>query len=322
LFIKKIVPFVGMFCLLTLCTVGCGLSKAASSEGASKLSSSKTEDEPRLEVRKSGDKNTLGVWWWNIDTIKNPDEYLNFLEANHVSEIYLCIDSIGRKSLFDEVRVFAKKAKEKGMRIAALTGDKDWINPDNKGFESYVNNFNTYQSQAGDDEKFYAMHLDVEPHQHSEFKDNRPKVMQLFADFVINKAATEAKKSNTLLEWDIPFWLVDEVKDKDGSEIILAELMAKYCDTLAVMSYRDTAKAMFDVSKEEIEYAKKYNRKIVLGAETKSSEGDNVSYMEEGKRVMYAELSTLKGMMDSAVPDQNYGFAIHQVVNWHALKNG
>lgn len=37
--------------------------------------------------------------------------------------------------------------------------------------------------------------------------------MQLFADFTLQKAVPAAKAAGTLLEWDIPFWMTDVVKD-------------------------------------------------------------------------------------------------------------
>lgn len=302
----------------------------SSSQSQSTVSQTTTTDPKKttIDFRKQDDPDTLGVWWWQVGTIKYSDNMMTFLKNNTVSEIYLCIDGMGKeqssKATFEDVRAFVKKAGTMGIRVAALTGDYRWINPDNTGFERYVEKFNDYQDEAADDEKFYSMHLDVEPHQHPEFKtgaEGRAKVMQLFADFVVNKAVPAAKEAKTILEWDIPFWMTDIVKDSDGSEIVLAEMMAKYCDTLGIMSYRDTAEKILDVSKEEIEYAKKYDCKIILGAETKSSEGDAVSFMEEGKAVMVAELEKVHKGLKETVSDTSFGLAIHQASVWFNLKD-
>ena len=140
-------------------------------------------------------------------------------------------------------------------------------------------------------------------------------------DFVLEKAVPAAEEAGMLLEWDIPFWLEDTVEDGSGRTIVLAELMAKSCDTIAIMSYRDTAEAMYNVSKEEIAFAQEYGCKIILGAETKSSEGDPVSYMEEGKAVMASELGKLNAMLLQAFPDRNFGIAVHQVRTWYSLQD-
>lgn len=303
---------------------------------------------PTVNFRKDGDATTLGVWWWSLKGIMEPvngvsvDMALDFLIANKVTEIYLDVSAMmpwdeeeAQGGLSEDdieagmvseryVRGFVKKCSKYGMRVAALTGDYAWINPDNTGFEKYVEKFNAYQKAAAEDEKFYSMHLDVEPHQHPDFKtgeEGRAKVMQLFADFAVNKAAPAAKEAGTLLEWDIPFWMTDVVKDGKGNEVVLADLMAQLCDTIAIMSYRDTAEKILDVSKEEIAYAKKYGHKIILGVETKSSEGDQVSFMEEGKAVMVEEMAKVHESLKASFPDGNFGMAVHQASVWYTLKD-
>lgn len=146
-------------------------------------------------------------------------------------------------------------------------------------------------------------------------------MMQLFADFTRQKAVPAAKAAGTPAGMGHP--LLDDRCGQSGSgaSIVLAELMARECDTIAVMSYRDTAAAMWDVAKEEIAYAKKYGHKVVLGAETYSKEGDAVSYMEEGKTVMVSELTKLNAKLLSSLPNRNFGLAVHQIDRWYSLKN-
>ena len=313
---------------------GCASGEGASSGAASQAPSSApaTTAAPAknttVDFRKQGDTDTLGVWWWQVATVKSADAQLKFLQENAVSEIYLCIDGMSEasnaKATFADVRAFVKKAGQMGMRVAALTGDYAWINPDSTGFEAYVEKFKAYQAAAAEDEKFYSMHLDVEPHQHPDFKtgeEGRAKVMQLFADFTLKKAAPAAKAAGTLLEWDIPFWMTDVVKDGEGKDVVLAELMAKTCDTIAIMSYRDTAAKILDVAKEEIAFAKQYGHKVILGVETKSSEGDQVSFMEEGKAVMVEEMAKVHASLKESIPDGNFGLAVHQASVWYSLKD-
>jgi hypothetical protein len=331
--IKKLHMITVVAVVSSLLLAGCSgknteISSSQSESTASQTTTTTETKKTTIDFRKQEDPDTLGVWWWQISTIKNSDNLMTFLKENTVSEIYLCIDGMSEaqngRATFEDVRAFVKKAGTMGIRVAALTGDYRWVNPDDTGFERYVKKFKEYQSEAADDEKFYSMHLDVEPHQHPEFKtgaEGRAKVMQLFADFVVNKAVPAAKEAGTLLEWDIPFWMTDIVKDSDGSEIVLAEMMAKYCDTIAIMSYRDTATKILDVSKEEIEYAKKYGCKIILGAETKSSEGDAVSFMEEGKAIMVAELEKVHKSLKESLTDISFGLAVHQASVWFSLKD-
>jgi hypothetical protein len=81
------------------------------------------------------------------------------------------------------------------------------------------------------------------------------------------------------------------------------------------MSYRDTAEMMYDVAKEEIAYARLVNKSIMLGAELYSEEGDQVSYMEEGKTYLYGQLDLLRNSLDFL----QSGVAIHQIATWYEL---
>ena len=272
------------------------------------------------------DKMSFGVWWWDIGLIKGNtgERYLDFLEDNDATEIYLCVDAMrptGGTASYADVRAFVRQARSRGIRVAALTGEVTWINPGNNGFQAYVDKVKEYQAAASAEERFYGMHLDVEPHQHSSFSSRRATVMQWFADFMLKKAAPAASAAGMLLEWDIPFWLADTVKDAEGKSVDLLELMAKTCDTLTVMSYRDTVEGMYDISVEEIAAAQKYGCKIVLGAECASSEGDQVSYQEEGKAVMTAELNKLAKRLEADVSSGNYGLAVHHITTWYSLKD-
>ena len=319
--------------LLAGCSSEAGESEVSDSPASDPTTTTTTtteaaEKNTTIQFRTQEDTDTLGVWWWQINTIQDSDGLLGFLQDNAVSEIYLCVDGMedndSARASFADVRAFVKKAGDMGMRVAALTGEYSWIEPDSTGFERYVEKFNAYQQAAAEDEKFYSMHLDVEPHQHPDFKtgdEGRAEVMQMFADFAVQKAAPAAEESGTILEWDIPFWMTDIVKDGDGQEIELARLMARTCDTIAIMSYRDTAEKILDVAKEEIEYAKEYGCKIILGVETRSSEGDAVSFMEEGKAVMVEEMGKVHESLKSTFPDGNFWMAVHQASVWYTLQD-
>ena len=57
------------------------------------------------------------------------------------------------------------------------------------------------------------------------------------------------------------------------------------------------------------------NKIINLGVATKSNEGDNVSFQEEGKEVMKQEIEKLRKIIPN-----NFGIAIHHIKSWFDLK--
>lgn len=261
---------------------------------------------------------TKGVWWWRGSDAANPaaaEKRLDFLAKNGVSEIYFCVDL---KKHYKETRSFVKAAGAKGMRVALLAGDVSWIRPGNRGFAETLLAFRAYQRRAAQDEKFYALHLDVEPHQDPKLQDARK--WQLYADFVL-RAAADVHAAGEKIEWDIPFWL-DNIKVAYGenADTPILDVLMDCSDCVTLMSYRDTADAMLDVGRNEIEMAKARNVRVVLGAETgETSEGGFVTYFEEGAAKMDAELAKVAAALDAAKVPAGAGIAIHHLAGWENL---
>ena len=246
---------------------------------------------------------TKGVWWWrgSNDAI-NPAEAtrrLDFLSAHGVDEIYFCADL---RKVQKETQDFVRKAHARGMRVALLAGDVSWIHPGSRGFAVTLDAYLAYQRAAKPDEKFYALHLDVEPHQDAKLPDARK--WQLYADFVL-RAAADIHAAGEKVEWDIPFWL-DGIRVTYGylENAPLLEVVMSAADGVALMSYRDTAEATLDVSKAEIALA---------------GEGSVVTYFEEGAAKMDAELAKVSAALDAEKVPAGAGIAIHHLGGWEKL---
>lgn len=94
-------------------------------------------------------------------------------------------------------------------------------------------------------------------------------------------------------------------------------------DGVALMSYRDTAQAMLDVSWTEIGKAASFpNCRVILGAETgESSETGIVTYFEEGRAAMAKELAIVRKRLAAENIPAGHGIAIHHVGGWMSLKD-
>ena len=260
-----------------------------------------------------------GVWWWRGEDAANPAEAarrMEFLKKHAVTEIYFCTDL--KEERRADVRRFVKAARGHGMRVALLSGDVSWIRPGNRGFAETLARYLAYQKAAAPGEKFYAIHLDVEPHQDSKLSDARK--WQLYADFVL-RAAADVHAAGEKIEWDIPFWLDDKkVAYGDREDAPLLDVLTESSDCITLMSYRDTAAAMLDVSKTEIELAKTRKVRVVLGAETGATgEGSAVTYFEEGAMKMDAELAKVVAALEAANVPAGAGIAIHHLGSWEKL---
>lgn len=274
--------------------------------------------EPHMSFRQEGDGGHIAVWWWDaFQGIREGDreKYLQFLAENGVNEIYYCPGNCREEA----IQTFVREAGRRGMRVAWLTGDASWVAEGNDGGEKAVDRFLEYQKNAPEDCRFYGIHLDVEPHQQSDFFDRRAEYMQRFAELAVSLSPA-VHQAGYALEWDVAFWFdQDRVNDEAGEEKLLLEVLASLSDTLCVMSYRDTASAVLSICREELAAAEDKGCRVVCGVETHSEEGDQVSFMEEGKTVMYKELEKLYATL--AEEEQDYGIAVHYLDTWYELKN-
>ncbi|MCF3111567.1 hypothetical protein LL912_22465 [Niabella sp. CC-SYL272] len=250
----------------------------------------------------------LGTWWWSVNK-KDWDNYLNFAQQNGVTEIYFSTVD------FSETTAgFVDKAASKGIRVFLLAGSYVWIS-DRTGFINLMSKYTQYQNTVSSSKRFAGIHLDVEPHQDPEFQQRRSEIMQQYIDFVVWVSSQYAAAGN--IDFDIPFWLDDVVLYK-GQNRLLYEAVISEATRVFIMSYRDTAAKMYEVSKEEIAFSTSLTKQIFLGAETApSAEGDVVSYAEEGKAYMYSELQKLGTLCGNA----DYGVSIHHITSWYKLKN-
>ena len=244
----------------------------------------------------------LGVWWWSQSL--DVDEYLTFAKDNGVTEIYYCDYSCG-----DNTATLVKKAAAKKIDVYVLAGEKEWLN-DRQGLDDVIANYQKFQTKHS--HKLAGIHLDIEPHQFSDFKTNRADYLLKLVT-LINENKT--KYPDIKFDYDIPFWL-DDIIEYNGTSQETYKHIIDTADRTFLMSYCDTAQKMQDVSKEEIEYATAHNKILFLGAETYSEEGDQVSYYEEGKAYMQEQLAELR----KALPD-NFGIAIHQIKTWKDLQD-
>ncbi len=239
-----------------------------------------------------------GVWWWDYSLDQT---YLDFAIDNDVNEIYFCDSDF-------ENTYMVQNMVDNNIDVYWLVGDKQWLldfDLAKKTVEQFVNYSDNYL--------YSGIHMDVEPHQFDDFEDNRTQYIYSLIDlaYYLKETFPEIK-----FDYDIPFWFDDEITFNGATKPAYAH-MIDIANRTFLMSYRDSANAMLEVSKEELEYAKNINKIVILGAETaKSDETDIVSYYEEGKTYMNEQLQ----IVCESLPN-NYGISIHHIKSWEQLKN-
>lgn len=226
------------------------------------------------------------------------------------------------------MRGFVKKCAKYNIRVAALTGASGdsvlrWIDPDKKNYQikAFAEKIAGYQSRAAKDEKFYAIHLDVEPHtMGSKWDNNRAKYTQWMADMVV-EARKQCDAIGVQLEYDVWSWFTeaDKVTDESGATVNILDLMTKKCHALGIMSYYNTGAGQFDrATNVELAYAKKNNCRLIAGTETIKITPTNITYYYSGKDKLVTEQGVLRQKLDGTGYNK-LGGAIHHVYSWYEL---
>lgn len=255
----------------------------------------------KLYLNSKDDQLKFSIWWW--DNRIDSTTYLDFAKENNINEIYYY-----SSSLDDKTNSFIEQANSKNIKVYWLIGKYQWIE-DNDSLEEKFVKYIAYQNEYKN--KFEGIHIDIEPHQHPEFDLRRQELITKYVELVI---ALNNKYKDIKLEYDIPFWLDDKVTIDDISKPAY-EFVIDNSSKVTVMSYRDSAEKIYDVAKEEIEYAKVNNKTLNLSVETSQNEDDIVTFYEEGKDYMMNELSKLRDMIP-----KNFGIAIHHIKTFYELK--
>ena len=251
------------------------------------------------------DKPYIGVWWWYPAMSSDLDKYFEFALDNGVTHIY------SNEIHFNEdTKYFVKKCNENNVKVYMLDGRYQYLTEEYDKSQLIKRlykliNFNT------DYYSFDGAHLDIEPHQAPDFDERREELIYKLIDL-----AHELKQSfpTVSFEYDIPFWFDDQITYNNVTKPAYAH-MIDVADRITIMSYRDTAWEIYDVASDEIEYAKSVNKPLNVSVETGEDDIDKVTFYEEGREYMDAELKELRERLP-----KDFGIVIHHIRTWYYLK--
>ncbi|WP_160725172.1 amidase [Bacillus sp. USDA818B3_A] len=266
---------------------------------------------------KASDNQTLATWLWNPwELVNNESGTLAFLEGKNVNKVYLQID---RDIPLNVYQSFIEKASAKGIKIYALDGGPNWVAPKgDRNLDQLVNWLQTYQKGSSTLQKFAGIHLDVEPYLYSGWSTNQAGTIKSYQALFL-KAKSSAAALALPLEADIPFWFDETTYKNTYGKGTLAEWVIANTNSVSIMAYRDSAAMIIDLVKNEIALAGKYNKQLLIGVETgQTSEGDNISFYEEGEAYMNQELDKVKSYYAGTAGYS--GIAVHHVGSWETMK--
>ncbi|EON74294.1 hypothetical protein [Lysinibacillus sphaericus] len=257
------------------------------------------------------------TWIWNPwILVDNEIDTLQFLENKQINKVYLQIDYEISRSVYQN---FIEKATAKNILIYALAGETYWITENGMEYQNQLMDWlELYQREATEAQRFLGIHLDIEPYDTNIWSTKQTIAIQTYQQLVIH-AKKKARPLKLTLELDIPFWYDEISYETKYGKGILSEWLINYSDGVTIMAYRDNSQDIIQIVKNEIEYAKRMDKKVVVGVETlKSAEGDLVSFSEEGEAYMDRQL---KKVQKHFLKKQSFkGIAIHHLESWMEMR--
>lgn len=260
---------------------------------------------------------TFGTWFWRTAMIQtHPNEVLSFLGDKQVNELYL---QISQKIPVEAYQSFIEQAATRNIKVYALDGAPDWASAEGEKYRSrFFDWVQTYQGLSKPEQQFKGIHLDVEPYLYSGWKEDYQNTVSRFQDVVVRSYA-DAHQLNLKLILAVPFWYDNRQYANRYGEGNLGRWVIQNTDQIAIMAYRDQAAEIIKLAEQEMVWAHELNKQVIIGAETKpSSEGDKITFYEEGSAVMYDQLEKVYAHYEPMASFN--GFSIHSLERWMELK--
>ncbi|SHH14346.1 hypothetical protein [Clostridium grantii] len=261
-------------------------------------------------------KNNTTTWLWDTSLIVNSQEsILKSLSDNNISVVYL---QINKRIDLKYYKSFISAATDLNISVYALDGSPTFINPTNKQYQLFFDWISNYQSSALDKEEFQGIHLDVEPYLLKNWSKNSRSISLKYQNFIL-----DSKYKSELLDlpigFDIPFWFDSISFNNIHGKGNLAEFVIKNSDATTVMAYRNIAKDIIEISKSEVAFANKYNKKINIAIETlPSQEGSFISFYGSSYSYMDEQLNLVTSTFSSS--NSFNGMSIHDITGLINMK--
>jgi len=275
------------------------------------------------------------IWAWEPDSyIMLLDEVhlaqtIAFLKQQGISTIYLYADSyLGRNLLRDSPEKYHRAIAafhEAGFRVYALLGSaylrtQEYVLPEKR--EAAMAMFQrvlAYNAGAEPVSRFDGINLDIEPYLMKAWKNDRATVELQYLE--LSRAFMKAKHESglsLLVGPAMPFWFDSGAAITwRGAEKPLHEHVQDVYDYVTIMDYRDKAggkDGMIRHVANEMTYAQRIEKPVVIGVETHATSPEKVTFQEETEEELEHALEKVTRAYRKR--DAFSGFAIHHLASY------
>lgn len=262
----------------------------------------------------------LGTYIWHAEAaIEEADEIVSFAKQEGLNLLYVRLDL---EQPFSVYRELVGKAADAGIEVHAMGGHPLWaLDSHRERMLRLVRYVKSYNSRAEPREQFRGIHLDIEPYVLPVWRQDPELVLRQWRDNIRAFVAETKRDSSLQTSSDLAVWLDRyDVPGEPGTSF--SKWMIAQHDHITLMAFRDRAEGpggIAAISQDELRFAGELGKEILIAVEMKqSSEGDYVSFHEEGKAEMRRQL----GMLPRLLADHpSYkGNVVHAYEYWKEAK--
>lgn len=291
---------------------------------------------------------TLAVWEWRDPQTLDAAaarESLEFLSSHHVNTVYLhigeCLGEPGSPSVggvpedFDSaVTTYIRTASHCGIRVHALCGESDWIEPSRAHEPMRVLDYVAdHNASSPPDARFRGVQFDVEP-----YRGGQPEARNLTALLDLAREVTERMLSDRRLRglslgYAVPFWYDTTHAETRGiawqgrTDCVFGHLTRTLSRApepyVAVMSYRHDPRGKdgsIALSRYEVDCCSREtpNVRVVIGQETSAVQPEKLTFRKRGRGALFAAATAIA---DAFADSQAFeGIAVHDAASLQELR--
>ncbi|MBM6616447.1 hypothetical protein [Bacillus suaedaesalsae] len=253
------------------------------------------------------------TWIWDVRVLENRQEAIvNQLKENQMDTVYIFYTKDLDQNMYKQFITLAHTEK---IKVEALGGERVWgLEEHEQEGVNFVQSVIDYNEKVRQEEKFDAVHLDIEPYLLEQWEVNKTKVLENW----YNNSLTYinlSKQNGLTINCDLPFWLDSEEVIKAQPKSFkkpLYELFIDAFDGVNLMSYRNTVEgenSITDISNTEMTYAKQVGGRIGIAIDLLPSDIGYTTFYDTNNEELEKSISELQ---DYYRDNSSYnGVAIH-----------
>ncbi len=257
----------------------------------------------------------LGLWVWNDDLVATRDAILDLAAGAGVTEIYLHANLFYAGDVPEDVlAAWIDAASARCIGVELLFGNARWLRPAERAEATARAAWTVAFAAAHPSARPTGVHFDLEPQQLAAWDDPamRPALLSELVD-TLAAMRPVAEAAGLRLSADVGFFLDGYPVDRGGTTRPASEWVTDAVSRLVIMDYRDSAESMgyggmISLARTEIDYATRVGVPVVLGAETDPVSPEYVTFAEEGRAAMFAELARVRAAFAGTALE---GLALH-----------